>query len=306
VKATEKVIFRTQEALQACLDQSPVSKRHITAYVEWQHNRRFTRKTLGFSNDDYWLDRQVHLSVSYYDFCLPHGGLREEIFPPIPTKASGSPEKWRHVTPMMSAGVTDHVWTLQDLLTYRLPPDAHVGISCIKPRLIAEGPEQAAPTGAPPAVTIIPTVKGHYVDSRYGAGLWATFPYKGQLLRRTLLPGSPLLQQVPNYRDYTGCRGSRGYRAAFEGSAPSEPSVLQCGVWGVCGIFSWEIDKHLPALSSGGRHHFRRDVSLGLQIPCRLGPNLLRQGYTAPRPAGSAGLAVLQSAARFAKVEDHF
>jgi hypothetical protein len=28
------------------------------------------------------------------------------------------------VTPMMAAGVTDHVWTLQELLTYRLPPTA--------------------------------------------------------------------------------------------------------------------------------------------------------------------------------------
>jgi len=95
VKVTEKVILGTQEALQAYLEQSPVSKRINTAFVERQnntmrqHNRRFTRKTLGFSKDHYWLERQVHLCVGCYHFCLPHGGLREGIFPPIPTKGNG-------------------------------------------------------------------------------------------------------------------------------------------------------------------------------------------------------------------------
>jgi hypothetical protein len=88
------------------------------------HNRRFTRKTLSFSKDDYWLERQAHLSVTYYPFCLPHGGLRAEICPPIPTKGNGSPKKWKQVTPMMASGGTDHVWTLQELLTYRVPPGA--------------------------------------------------------------------------------------------------------------------------------------------------------------------------------------
>jgi hypothetical protein len=133
VKVTTKAIFDTREALEAYLEQSSVSKYINTTFVERQnntmrqHNRRFTRKTLGFSKDDYWLERQMYLSVTYHHFCLPHGGLREEISPPIPTKGSGSPKKWRQVTPVMSAGVTDHVWTLQELLTYRLPPGARRG-----------------------------------------------------------------------------------------------------------------------------------------------------------------------------------
>jgi hypothetical protein len=80
-----------------------------------QCNRRFTRKTLSFPKDDYWLERQLHLSVAYYHFCLPHGGLCEEIYPPILTKGNGSPKKWKQVTPMMAAGVTEHVWTLQEV-----------------------------------------------------------------------------------------------------------------------------------------------------------------------------------------------
>ena len=139
VKVTTKVIFGTQEALQAYLEKSPVSQHINTAFVERQnntmrqHNRRFTRKTLGFSKEDYWLERQVHLCLGYCHFCLPHGGLREEIVPPIPTKGSGSPKKWRQVTPMMSAGVADHVWTLPELLTYRVPPGARAGALCSLP-----------------------------------------------------------------------------------------------------------------------------------------------------------------------------
>ena len=49
----------------------------------------------------------------------------------LPTKGNGSPKKWREVTPMMAAGVTDHVWTLRELLTYRVPPSASKNIVSI-------------------------------------------------------------------------------------------------------------------------------------------------------------------------------
>jgi len=66
--------------------------------------------------------RQLDLSLGYYHFCWAHSALREEIKPPLLTKGSGSPKKWRVVTPMMSIGVTDHQWTLEELLTFRVPP----------------------------------------------------------------------------------------------------------------------------------------------------------------------------------------
>jgi IS1 family transposase len=131
VKVSKKVVFGTEADLAAHLERSPVSKHLNTAFVERQngtmrhHNRRFTRKTLAFSKDDEWMERQLHLCVGYYHLCLPHGGLRQEIVPPIPTKGEGSPKKWRQVTPAMSAGVTDHVWTLKELLTFRVPPKPH-------------------------------------------------------------------------------------------------------------------------------------------------------------------------------------
>ena len=134
VKVTEKVVFGSKAMLQAYLDRSPVSQHLNTAFIERQNgtmrhlNERFTRKSLSFSKEDDWMERQLHLSLGYYHFCWAHGGLRKEINPPIPTKGHGSPKKWRKVTPAMSAGVTDHQWTLEELLTYHVPPPINLAV----------------------------------------------------------------------------------------------------------------------------------------------------------------------------------
>jgi hypothetical protein len=128
VSITQRIVFGTQDMLDAYLDRSPVSQHLNTAFVERHNgtmrhqNRRFTRKTVSFSKEDYWMQRQLRLSLGYYHFCWAHGGLRQKITPPIPTKGSGSPKKWQQVTPTMAIGVTDHQWTLEELLTFRVPP----------------------------------------------------------------------------------------------------------------------------------------------------------------------------------------
>jgi len=127
VEVSEKVVFGTAAMLRDYLDHSPVSQHLNTAFVERQNgtmrhqNRRFTRKTIAFSKKEYWMERQLHLSLAYYHFCWAHGGLRKEISPPIPTRGTGSPKKWRQVTPAMAIGVTDHKWSLKELLTFRVP-----------------------------------------------------------------------------------------------------------------------------------------------------------------------------------------
>jgi len=41
---------------------------------------------------------------------------------PIPTKGNGSPKLWEPQTPAMAAGLTDHIWTMEELLLFRAPP----------------------------------------------------------------------------------------------------------------------------------------------------------------------------------------
>jgi hypothetical protein len=40
----------------------------------------------------------------------------------VPTPGSGSAKLWRPRTPAMAAGVTDHVWSLREVLLFRVPP----------------------------------------------------------------------------------------------------------------------------------------------------------------------------------------
>ena len=41
----------------------------------------------------------------------------------------GSRKKWKSVTPAMAAGLTDHVWTMDELLSFRVPQIVTI-ISC--------------------------------------------------------------------------------------------------------------------------------------------------------------------------------
>jgi hypothetical protein len=56
------------------------------------------------------------------NFCSPHASLRQLLPQPVPTNSSSSVKRWRPCTPAMAAGLTDHIWTLQEVLRFRVPP----------------------------------------------------------------------------------------------------------------------------------------------------------------------------------------
>jgi len=127
VAVTTKVVFGDATAIQARLAASPTSTTVNTSFVErdnltWrQQNRRLTRKTNAFSKELPWLEKQLWLSLAYYHLVLPHDSLGQRLEPPEPTRGTGSPRRWRPITPAMAAGLTDHVWTTTELLSYRVP-----------------------------------------------------------------------------------------------------------------------------------------------------------------------------------------
>jgi IS1 family transposase len=82
---------------------------------------RLRRKGLTFSKKRQYLKWHLNLAVAYYHFVRPHRGLRRRLPEPIPTKGNGSPRKWDKRTPGMSAELTDHIWSIQELLTFRVP-----------------------------------------------------------------------------------------------------------------------------------------------------------------------------------------
>jgi hypothetical protein len=65
---------------------------------------------------------QLALFHVYHNFVLPHASLRQSLPVPEPTYGTGSAKRWRPCTPAMAAGLTDHVWTLREVLLFRVPP----------------------------------------------------------------------------------------------------------------------------------------------------------------------------------------
>ena len=68
------------------------------------------------------LQHQLALFHVYHHFVLPHASLRQPLPIPEPTHGTGAARLWRPYTPAMIAGLTDHVWTLREVLLYRVPP----------------------------------------------------------------------------------------------------------------------------------------------------------------------------------------
>ncbi|MCC7361639.1 MAG: helix-turn-helix domain-containing protein [Anaerolineales bacterium] len=129
VEVTTRIVYGSTEQVEAALQASPVSRIINTYGVERnnltvrQHSRRMSRKVNAFSKDPDYLEHQLTLAFAYYHFVVPHRGLRQRLPRALPTKGrTGSYKKWKLVTPAMAAGLTDHVWTMDELLSFRVPP----------------------------------------------------------------------------------------------------------------------------------------------------------------------------------------
>jgi hypothetical protein len=121
-----RVVFGTRERVQQGL--SVCGRKTHTAFVDRRNldirqrvaavGRRVN--TLGQGEDG--LRRQLAVYHVYDNFCLPHASLRRPLLVSEPTNGAGSAKVGRPGTPAMAAGLTDHVWTLKDVLLYRVPP----------------------------------------------------------------------------------------------------------------------------------------------------------------------------------------
>jgi hypothetical protein len=99
-----------------------------TAFVERlnltirQHVAAVGRRVSTLCKGEDGLLQQVAVFRCYYNFCLPHVSLRLPVPQPEPTNGHGSARQWRPCTPAMAAGLTEHVWTLREVLLFRVPP----------------------------------------------------------------------------------------------------------------------------------------------------------------------------------------
>lgn len=124
VKVETRLVFGTLLSLAAALLWSLVSRTVNTVFVERsngrdrQRNSRKVRKTYRFSKD--WA---VHQAMTYFtlysaNLCQVVRTLRKPV----------GPQRYQPRTPAMAAGLTDHVWSLEEWLLFpstqrhKLPP----------------------------------------------------------------------------------------------------------------------------------------------------------------------------------------
>jgi hypothetical protein len=130
VRVRHRVVFGTLEAIEQVL--SACGWQIQTAFVERLNldlrqrvaavGRRVTTLCKGEDGVRHQLVLQLVLFHAYHNFCRPHASLRVPLAEPVPTNGTGSAKQWRPRTPAMAAGLTDHVWTLREVLLYRVPP----------------------------------------------------------------------------------------------------------------------------------------------------------------------------------------
>ncbi len=73
-----------------------------------QDNNRISRKTIGFSKNHNGLSKQMMLYFTHFDFCRGHGSLKHH-------NQNG---KWEKYSPAREQGLTNHNWTMRELLTF--------------------------------------------------------------------------------------------------------------------------------------------------------------------------------------------
>jgi transposase-like protein len=125
VSVKQRVVCGTAAEITAVLQATGTGTGIHTAYIE-RLNATFrsalaplVRRGRALAHKVETLTAGMDLVGSAYNFCWVHASLRQRA----PT---GGPRKWQERTPAMAAGLTDHVWTLRELLSYRVPLPAWV------------------------------------------------------------------------------------------------------------------------------------------------------------------------------------
>jgi IS1 family transposase len=126
VGVKHRVVFGPREAIEqvlaawgwkintSCVERRNLDLRQRVAAI----GRRVNTRCQGEDS----MRHQLALGHGYSNFVLPHASLRQPLPVPEPTYGTGSARLWQPRTPALAAGLTDHVWTLRDVLLYRVPP----------------------------------------------------------------------------------------------------------------------------------------------------------------------------------------
>jgi len=126
VRVTHPVIFGAAQPIESILAKR--GGKLNTAFLErltldlGQHGAAIGRRVNPLGKYDAGLRQPLGPFPGYPTFVLPHASLRLALPLRDETEGAGARRCWRTRTPAMAAGLTARVWSLRDVLRYRVPP----------------------------------------------------------------------------------------------------------------------------------------------------------------------------------------
>jgi transposase-like protein/IS1 family transposase len=124
VGVKHRVVFGVAETIESILTKR--GWKINTSFAERlnldfrQHVAAIGRRVNTLCKHEAGLRQQLAIFHAYHNFVLPHASLRLPL--PDLMDAMESGKRWQPQTPAMAAGLTDRVWSLREVLMYRVPP----------------------------------------------------------------------------------------------------------------------------------------------------------------------------------------
>ena len=126
VDVKHRVVFGTREAIERILAKRGWTIN--TSFIERlnldfrQHVAAIGRRVNTLCKHEAGLRQQLALFHGYHNFGLPPASLRVPLPELDAIPETGALKRWQARTPAMAAGLTDQVWSLREVLMYRVPP----------------------------------------------------------------------------------------------------------------------------------------------------------------------------------------
>lgn len=121
-----RIVQGSERTVQTLLQRSNGGQVINTAYIERlnatfrQRISSLTRRSRQAASQQATLHASMYLVGTVYNFCVTHHSLRLSIW------LSSKRKHWVQRTPALATGLTDHIWTVEELMTFKVTPSPYV------------------------------------------------------------------------------------------------------------------------------------------------------------------------------------
>src|SRR6185503_821566 len=117
-----RIVQGSPDQVSSLLQATQKGGKINTAFIE-RFNATFRQRLAWLARRSRNLARQpetlqagMFIVGCIYNFCAYHDSLRVAFY-----LAQGG-QRWLHRSPAIAAGLTDHLWTMEELFTFKVPP----------------------------------------------------------------------------------------------------------------------------------------------------------------------------------------